>query len=85
MLLQKVIGRTNWVKKSYFYAILKVIDESSRIRLHDPDPDSLVGGMDPRIRIQPKMLWIRNTEKKGYILYYSFSYPVTCFLLKNWA
>ncbi len=33
-----------------------------------PDPDPLVRGMDPRIqiriRIHPKMSWIRNTERK---------------------
>jgi hypothetical protein len=27
----------------------------------DPDPDSLVRGMDPRIRIHTKVSWIRNT------------------------
>jgi hypothetical protein len=44
--------------------ILKVNDENSRIRIPDPspDPDSLVRGMDPRIRIHPKMSWIRNTD-----------------------
>jgi len=26
-----------------------------------PDPDPLVRGMDPRIRIHTKMSWIRNT------------------------
>jgi hypothetical protein len=32
-------------------------------RIQDPDPDPLVRGMDPRIRIRihPKMSWIRNT------------------------
>jgi hypothetical protein len=44
---------------------LKVNDENSRIRIQDPDPnpDPLVRGMDPRIRIRihPKMSWIRNT------------------------
>jgi len=39
--------------------ILKV---NSRIRIPDPSPDSLVRGMDPRIRIHPKMSWIRNTD-----------------------
>jgi hypothetical protein len=36
-------------------------DENSRIRIQDPDP--LVRSMDPRIRIRinPKMSWIRNT------------------------
>jgi hypothetical protein len=56
------------VLKNYFFAdILKVNDENSRIRIQDPDPDPnpdpdpLVRGMDPRIRIHPKMSWIRNT------------------------
>jgi hypothetical protein len=44
---------------------LKVSDENRRIRIQDPDPnpDPLVRGMDPRIRIwiHPKMSWIRNT------------------------
>jgi hypothetical protein len=33
----------------------------------DPNPDPLVRGMDPRIRIRihPKMSWIRNTGEKG--------------------
>ncbi len=32
------------------------------MKVHDPDP--LVRGMDPRIRIRihPKMTWIRNTD-----------------------
>jgi hypothetical protein len=46
---------------------LKVHDENSRIRIQDPDPDPLVRGMDPRIRIRirihPKMSWIRNIAK----------------------
>ncbi len=46
---------------------MKVNDENSRIRIQDsdpdPNPDPLVRGMDPRIRIRihPKMSWIRNT------------------------
>jgi hypothetical protein len=65
MYLQKVISRKNWVTKLVFAGILKVNDENSRIRMQDPDPnpDPLVRGMDPRIRIRihPKMSWIRNT------------------------
>jgi hypothetical protein len=40
-------------------------DENSRIRIQypDPNPDQLDRGMDPRIRILPKMSWIRNTVK----------------------
>ncbi len=37
-----------------FVSILKVKD----------DPDPLVIGVDPRIRIHTKMSWIRNTEDK---------------------
>ncbi len=44
---------------------MKVNDENRRIRIQDPDPnpdpDPLVKGMDPRIRIHPKMSWIRDT------------------------
>jgi hypothetical protein len=41
---------------------LKVNEENSRIRIKDSDPDPLVRGMDPRIRIRihPKISWIRN-------------------------
>jgi hypothetical protein len=41
----------------------KIAGSGSRIRIQDPDPDPLVRGMDPRIRIRihPKMSWIRNT------------------------
>ncbi len=44
--------------------MLKVNDENSRIRIQDPEPGPLVRSMDPRIRIRihPKMAWIRNTE-----------------------
>ncbi len=51
------------LKINFFAGILKVNDENSRIRIQDPDPDPLVWGMDPRIRIRihPKMSWIRNT------------------------
>jgi hypothetical protein len=41
------------------------VNDDSRIRIQDqdpdPKPDPLVRGMDPRIRIHPKMSWIRNT------------------------
>ncbi len=65
MYRQKVISRKNCVKNFFFARIMKVNDENSRIRIQDPDPnpDPLVRGMDPRtrIRIHPKMPWIRNT------------------------
>jgi hypothetical protein len=35
--------------------ILKVNDENSRIRIQDLDPDPLVRGMDPWVRIHTKM------------------------------
>ncbi len=61
MKLQKVISRRNCVKKFVLAGILKVNDENSRTRIRDPDP--LVRCMDPRIRIRihPKMSWIRHT------------------------
>ena len=68
MYLQKVISRKICVKNLFFAGILKVNDENSRIRIQDPDPDPLVRGMDPRIRIRihPKMSWIRNTGFNAY-------------------
>jgi hypothetical protein len=41
--------------------------KNNRIRIQDPnpDPDPLVRGMDPRIRIPTKMSWIRNTAPPG--------------------
>jgi hypothetical protein len=45
---------------------LKVNDENSRIRIQDLDP--LARSMDPRIRIHPKMSWIRNTGSRLKIL-----------------
>jgi hypothetical protein len=58
MYLQKVTSRKNCVKNYFFAGILKVNDENSRIRIQVPDPDPnldpdpLVSGMDPRIRIR---------------------------------
>ncbi len=49
----------------FFVGILKVNDENSRIRIRDPNPDPLVRGMDPRIRIHTKMSCIRNTGSYG--------------------
>jgi hypothetical protein len=48
----------------------KIAGSGSRIRIRiqdpDPDPDPLGRGMDPRIRIRihPKISWIRNTALK---------------------
>jgi hypothetical protein len=54
MYLQKVISRKNCVKNKFFAGILKVSDENSRIWIQNPDPnpDPLVRGKDPRIRIR---------------------------------
>ena len=56
------------LKNKFFAGILKVNDQNSRIRIQDPDPDPLVRGMDPRIRIHPKMSWIRNTGRNRNFL-----------------
>jgi hypothetical protein len=65
MYLQKVISRKNKIINLFFVGILKVYDENSRNRIQDldpdPNPDPLVRGMDPGIRIHTKMSWIRNT------------------------
>jgi hypothetical protein len=42
------------LKNYIFVDILKVKDENSRIRIQDPDP--LVRGMDPRIRIHQNVM-----------------------------
>ncbi len=44
------------MQKNFFAGVLKVYDENNRM-----DPDPLVRGMDPRIRIHTKMSWIGNT------------------------
>ncbi len=56
--------------KNYFFAgILKVNDENPN---PDPNPDPLVRDMDPRIRIRihPKMSWIRNTASEALVAQY---------------
>jgi hypothetical protein len=40
---------------------LQKVTRKSFLLRKQQDPDPLVRGMDPRIRIQPKMSWIRNT------------------------
>jgi hypothetical protein len=72
---------------------LKVTDENSRIRIQDPDPnpdpnpdrDPLVKGMDPRIRIRihPKMSWIRNTDAKYTFQKNDFQQYANYILQKN--
>ncbi len=64
MYLQKVISRKTFFKL-VFVGVLNVNDE---IAGSGSDPDSLVRGMDPRIRIQTKMSWIRNTGKNELYL-----------------
>jgi hypothetical protein len=49
-------------QKLFFVGILKVNYEKSRIQDPDLNPDPLVRGIDPRIRIHSKMSWIRNTD-----------------------
>jgi hypothetical protein len=60
------------LKNLFFAGILKVNDENRRIRIQDPDlnPDPLVRCMDPgiRIRIHPKMSWIRNTGRNLFFV-----------------
>ncbi len=52
-------------------SMTKIAGSGSRIQ----DPDTLVRGMDPRIRICTKMSWIRNTGfNKNTILVYYFSH-----------
>jgi hypothetical protein len=48
-----------------------------RIQDPDPNPDPLVRGMDPRIRIHPKMSWIRNTA--SFIQKYFVGAVSVCF------
>jgi hypothetical protein len=48
----------------------------------DPDPDPLVRGMDPRIRIHTKISWIRNTAIKGNF-FYCFPQTRKVFFLKK--
>jgi hypothetical protein len=48
----------------------KIVGSGSRIRIQNQDPDPLVRGVDPRIRIHPKMSWIRNTATKLLNLLY---------------
>jgi hypothetical protein len=54
MYLQKVTTRKSCVKKlrSFFAVILKVNDENIQDPDHDPNPDPLIRGMDPRFRIR---------------------------------
>jgi hypothetical protein len=65
MYLQKVISKKLFKKLVFCWHLGKVNDENSRIRIRIRDPDPLVRGMDPRIqiriRIHPKISWIRNT------------------------
>jgi hypothetical protein len=60
MYLQKVICRKTFFKLVFCWRL-----EGQLFELQDPDPhrdpDPLVRGMDPRIRIHTKTSWIRNT------------------------
>ncbi len=70
------------LKNLFFDGNMKVSDENSRIRIQDPDPnpnpdpDPLVRGMDPRIRIHPKLSWRRNTVFNSVFLYSYISPPI---------
>ncbi len=48
----------------------------------DPNPDPLVRGMDPRIRIHSKMSWIRNTDAKTTWILNPHLEPL-CFRIRN--
>jgi hypothetical protein len=59
MYLQKVISRKNCVKKLFFCGHL------------EGQWRTLVRGMDPRIRIHPKMTWIRNSDSNHLLFFVS--------------
>jgi hypothetical protein len=66
--------RTGSVKFFHIGSLQKHCCLKSQDRFAEgPDPDPLVRGMDPRIRIRihPKMSWIRNTVDKVYFLFFS--------------
>ncbi len=66
MYLQKVISRTTFKKISFLLASWRSVRSVTKIAgSGDPNPDPLVRGMDPRIRIHTKMSWIRNTSSRG--------------------
>jgi hypothetical protein len=46
--------------------------------LLDPDPDPLVRGMDPRIRIHSKISWIRNTGSHNFRIRLNMRIFVDC-------
>ncbi len=56
MYLKKVISKKTFKKDISFLL-------ASWRKQEDPNPDPLVRGMDPRIRIHTKMSRIRNTDK----------------------
>jgi hypothetical protein len=60
----------------------KIAGTGSRIRIRiqdpNPDPNPLFRGMETRIRIHPKMTWIRNTGYKTVTLL-SYEYKRLCF------
>ncbi len=59
MYLQKKISIKTWRKNLFFVDILKVTDKKEP----DPEPDPLVKGADPTIRIRTKMSQIWKTAK----------------------
>ncbi len=52
MYLQNVISRNTLFLNSFLVGVLEV---------NEKNPDPLVRGMDPQIRIHTNMLWICNT------------------------
>jgi hypothetical protein len=54
-------------QKIYEKSFFCILTKSHQSKDPDPHPDSVVRGMDPRIRINTQMLWIRNTAKKIYL------------------
>jgi hypothetical protein len=66
-------------KKKYFFCIHKVTEERSRIR--DLDPDLLVRGTDPWIRIRTEKSRIPNTGSKCNAYTACAPIPLKYFLL----
>jgi hypothetical protein len=76
----KTNRQKNLVKTFLYVGFFKVNDENSRIRIQDPDP--VVRGLDPRIRIRIrihiKMSWIRNTSSRVNQQVRSSECPLDC-------
>ncbi len=75
MYLQKVISR-----KTYFLFVFCWRLEGQLRKQQDPNP--LVRGMDPRIRIRTKMSWIRNSTS-CHVLFVGIMSTVTYKVIMN--